>query len=118
MREAGEKAGVHREGRIGHAVLCEDVAQVFGLIQRDGAGRAIAGDVHAEELGEVAQVLNFEPCTKLGFERCKSCGIIVGCRNIVYEKCDHGEDVTGAEDVDACVGDALLPPVVDKQCTK
>jgi hypothetical protein len=46
-------------------MLCEDVAQVFGLIQRDGAGRAIAGDVHAKELGEVARVLNFEPCSKL-----------------------------------------------------
>jgi hypothetical protein len=26
--------------------------------------------------------------------------------------------VTGAEDVDAWVGNALLPPVVDKPCTK
>jgi hypothetical protein len=26
--------------------------------------------------------------------------------------------MTGAEDVDAWVGDALLPPVVDKPCTK
>jgi hypothetical protein len=39
VREADEKAGVHRKGRelrVGHAVLGEDVAQVFGLIQRDG----------------------------------------------------------------------------------
>jgi hypothetical protein len=120
VREAGEKAGVHRKGRglrIGHAVLGEDVAQVFGLIQRDGAGRAIAGDVHAEELREVAQV-NFESCTKLSLERCKPCGIIAGRANTVHSKCDHGEDVTGAEDVDAWVGYALLPPVVDKPCTK
>jgi hypothetical protein len=75
--------------------------------------------VHAEELGEVAKVLNFEPGTsKLGSERCKSCGIIVGCGNIVRVKCDHGEDVTGTEDIDAWVGDALLPPVVEKLCTK
>jgi hypothetical protein len=30
----------------------------------------------------------------------------------------HGEDVTGAEDVDAWVRYALLPPVVDKLGTK
>jgi hypothetical protein len=28
------------------------------LVQQDGASRAVAGDVHAEELGEVAHVLN------------------------------------------------------------
>jgi hypothetical protein len=35
VREAGEEAGVHREGRrvgVGHAVLGKDVAQIFGLI--------------------------------------------------------------------------------------
>jgi hypothetical protein len=57
VRESGEEAGVHRKGRclrVGHAVQGEDVAQVFGLIQRDGAGRATAGGVHGEELGEVS----------------------------------------------------------------
>jgi hypothetical protein len=69
-------------------------------------------------LGEVAHVLNFEPCTKLGFERCKPCGIIAGCGNVIDVQCDNGEYVTGAEDVDARVGDALLPPVVDEPCTE
>jgi hypothetical protein len=35
VREAGEEAGVHREGRwlrVGHVVLGKDVTQVFGLI--------------------------------------------------------------------------------------
>jgi hypothetical protein len=121
MCEAGEEAGVHREGRwltVGHAVLDEDVTQIFGLIQRDGACRAVACDVHATELGEFTQVLDFEPCTKLSLERSKPCGIIAGCGNVVHVECDHGEHVTGAEDVNARVGDALLPPVVDKPCTK
>jgi hypothetical protein len=41
VREAGEEAGIHREGRgfaVGHSVLGEDVARVYGLIQRYGAG--------------------------------------------------------------------------------
>jgi hypothetical protein len=78
----------------------------------------VAGDVHAKELGEVAHVLDFEACTKLSLERCKPCGIIARCGNIVHVKWDHGEDVTGAEDVDAWVGDALFPPVADKPCPK
>jgi hypothetical protein len=35
VREAGEEAGVQREGRwfrVGHAILGHDVTQVFGLI--------------------------------------------------------------------------------------
>jgi hypothetical protein len=38
--EAGDEAGVHREGRwlrVGHAVLGEGVTQIIGLIPRDGA---------------------------------------------------------------------------------
>jgi hypothetical protein len=31
---------------------------------------------------------------------------------------DHGEDVTGAEDVDTRVGNAMLPPMVDEPCTE
>jgi hypothetical protein len=84
VREAGAESGVHRKGqwlRVGHAVLCEDVTQVFGLVPRDGAGRAIAGDVHAEGLGGVAHVLNLEPCSELSLERCKPCGIIA-CRRM------------------------------------
>jgi hypothetical protein len=57
VRESGEEAGVHRKGRgirVTHTVLCKDIAHVFGSVQRDGAGRAITGDVHADELGEVA----------------------------------------------------------------
>jgi hypothetical protein len=76
-------------------------------------------------LGEFTPVLDFEPCTKLSLERCKQGGIIVGCGNVVHVECDvidvhrdHGEDVTGAEYVDARIRDALLPPVVDKPCTK
>jgi hypothetical protein len=87
VRESGENAGVHREGRwlsVVHAVLGEDVAQVFGLVQRNGAGRAIAGDVLAEELGEVAKVLNFEPYTNLSLEQCKPWGIIAGCGNVIH----------------------------------
>jgi hypothetical protein len=38
--------------------------------------------------------------------------------NVVDEQCHHGEDVTGAEDVDARVGNALLPPMVDEPCTE
>jgi hypothetical protein len=71
-----------------------------------------------KEFGEVAHVLNFEPCTKLSLERCKPCGVIACYGSIVHVKCDHGEDVTSAEDVDAWFGDALLPPVVDKPGTK
>jgi hypothetical protein len=48
----------------------------------------------------------------------KPCGIIVGCGSIVHVKRNHGEDVTGAEDVDAWAGYALLLPKVDKTCTK
>jgi hypothetical protein len=74
--------------------------------------------VQAEELGEVAKVLNFEPCTKVSLERCKPCGIISGFGNVIHVQCDHGEHVTGAENVNARVGDALSSPVVDKPCTK
>jgi hypothetical protein len=91
VRESGEEARFHRKGRglrVGHAVLCEDVAQVFGMVQRDGAGRAITCDVHAHELGEVAQVLNLEPCTKLCLERCKPRGIVACCGNVVHVKCE------------------------------
>jgi hypothetical protein len=69
-------------------------------------------------MGGVARVLYFEPCTKLSLERCKPCGIVAGCGNVVHVKCDHGENVTGAEGVDAWVGYALLPPIFDKPCTK
>jgi hypothetical protein len=51
VREAGEEAGVHGRGRrfsVGHVVLGEDVAQVLGLVQGDGASRPVTGDVHAE----------------------------------------------------------------------
>jgi hypothetical protein len=51
VSEAGEEAGIHGKGRrfrVGHAVLGDDVAQVLGLVQRDGACGAIAVDVHAE----------------------------------------------------------------------
>jgi hypothetical protein len=74
--------------------------------------------VHAKELGEVTHVLDFEPCTECSLERCKSGGIIAGCGDVAHVQCDHGEDATGVEDVDARIGDALLPPVVDKPCTK
>jgi hypothetical protein len=60
----------------------------------------------------------FEPGTKLILKRCKPSIIIVGCGSVVHVECDHGEDVSGAEDVDAGVRYALLPPVVDKPCTK
>jgi hypothetical protein len=106
VREAGEEAGVHREGRghgVGHVVLGEDGTHVFGLIQRDGTGRAVAGDVHAQELGEVTMVLDFEPGTKLSLKRCKLCGIIACCGSVVHVKCDHGENVTDVEDVYACI---------------
>jgi hypothetical protein len=74
--------------------------------------------VHAEELGETAHVLNLEPRSELSLERCKPCGIIACCGNVVDVHYDHGEDVTGAEDVDAWVGNALLPPIVDEPCTE
>jgi hypothetical protein len=74
--------------------------------------------VHAEELGEVTHVFNFEPGTKLSLKRCKPSSIIAGCGNVVHVECDHSEDMTGAGDVDAAVRHALLPPVVDKPCTK
>jgi hypothetical protein len=74
--------------------------------------------LHAKELGEVAQVLSFELCTKLSLERCKSCGVVAGCGNVVHVKCDNGEHIIVAEDVDARVGNALLPPMVDKPCTE
>jgi hypothetical protein len=74
--------------------------------------------VHAKELGEVTHVLDFEPGTKLSLERCKPCGIIAGCGNVDHIKCDHGEDVTVEEDVDTWILYALLPPVVNKPCTK
>jgi hypothetical protein len=61
----------------------------------------VAGDVHAKELGEVAHVLDFEPGTKLSLERLEPCGIISGCGNVVHVKCDHGVDVTVADNVDA-----------------
>jgi hypothetical protein len=74
--------------------------------------------VHAKELGEVAEVLiDLEPCTKLMLERCKPCGIVACCGNVVHAKCFHGESVTGAEGVDAWIGYALLPPMVDKPGT-
>jgi hypothetical protein len=38
--------------------------------------------------------------------------------SVIHVHCDRGEHVTGAKDVKARVGDALLPPVVDKPCTK
>jgi hypothetical protein len=54
----------------------------------------------------------------LCLERCKPCGIIASCRNVIHVHRDHGEHVTGADDVDARVGDALLSPVVDEPCTE
>jgi hypothetical protein len=74
--------------------------------------------VHAEELGEGAHVINLESCAELGLERCKPCGVIAGRGNVIHIKCDHGEDGTGAKGVDARVGDALLPPMVDEPCTE
>jgi hypothetical protein len=59
--------------------------------------------VHAEQLGEIAEVLDLEPCSELSLERCKPCGIIASCGNVIDVQCDHGENVTGAEDVDARV---------------
>jgi hypothetical protein len=119
--EAGKEAGVHREGRgltVGHAVLGEDIAQVFGLVRRDGAGRSAAGDVHAEELGEVTRVLDFEFGAQASFGSCQLSGTIAFGGNVVHIERDHGEDLTVAEDVDAWVLDALLPPIIDKPCTK
>jgi hypothetical protein len=40
------------------------------------------------------------------------------CGNVVQVECDHGEDLTGEEDVDAGIRDAMFPPVVDKPCMK
>jgi hypothetical protein len=37
----------------------------------------------------------------LSLERCKRCGIVACCGNVVHVKCDDGENVNGAEDVDA-----------------
>jgi hypothetical protein len=41
-----------------------------------------------------------------------------GYGNVIEVQCDHGEDVTGAEDVYARVGNALLPPMVDEPRTE
>jgi hypothetical protein len=86
--------------------------------RRDGARGAVAGNVHAEELGEGAEVLDLEPCSDLSFERCEPSGIIAGRANVINVHGDHGENVAGAVDVDARVGDALLPSMVDETCTK
>jgi hypothetical protein len=70
--ETGEEAWIHRHGRgfaVGHAVLSHDSAQVLGLVERNGACSHVASDVHAEELGEVTQVLEFECATEASFER-------------------------------------------------
>jgi hypothetical protein len=68
-------------------------------------------------LGEVTQVLDFEPGAKASLERCKSRSIIARGGDVVHVEGDHGENGTGAEDVDAWVRDALLPPVIDKPHT-
>jgi hypothetical protein len=62
--------------------------------------------------------LDLEPFSELGLERCKPCGMIACCTDVIDVQRDHGEDVTGAEDVDARVGNALLPPMVDEPCTE
>jgi hypothetical protein len=69
-------------------------------------------------LGEVAEVLDLEPFSELGLERCKPCGIIAGCRDVIDVQRDHGEDVAGAENVDSRVRNAMLPPIVDEPCTE
>jgi hypothetical protein len=74
--------------------------------------------VHAHELGEVAEVLDPEPCSELSFERCEPSGMIACRGNVIDVHGDHGENVAGAVDVDAQVGDALLPSMVDEPCTK
>jgi hypothetical protein len=74
--------------------------------------------VHAEELGEVTEGLDLEPCSELSFERCEPSGIISGRGNVINAHGDHGENVAGAVDVDARVEDALLPSMVDEPCTK
>jgi hypothetical protein len=74
--------------------------------------------MHTEELGEVAEVLDLEPCSELSFERCERTGIIAGRGNVIDVQGDHGENVAGAVNVYARGGDALLPSMVDEPGTK
>jgi hypothetical protein len=84
---------VRKPGTIGRDEGLELVMPYFARMSRryldwssDGAGRAIAGDVHAQDFGEVAKVLNLDPCTKLSLERCKPSGIVAGCGSVVHVK--------------------------------
>jgi hypothetical protein len=74
--------------------------------------------VHLKELSEVTHVLELEPGTKLSLKRRERRSIIAHCGNLVHVESDHGGNVTIAEDVDAGVGDALLPTVIDKPCMR
>jgi hypothetical protein len=69
-------------------------------------------------LKEVTQVLDFEYGVQPSFERREPSSIIARGGNVVHVEGDHGENVSGAEDVDARVRYALLPPVIDKPFTQ
>jgi hypothetical protein len=84
------------------------------VVHGDGAGRPIACDVHAEELGKGAQVLDLESRAEVSLEGGKSCRVFASRRDVIHVKGNHGEDGSSAKDVDARVGDTLLPTSVDE----
>jgi hypothetical protein len=84
-------------------VLSQDVAHVFGLIQRNGAGKYAPSYVHTHDLGAVTQVLDFEHGAESCLERRQPSSIIACGMDAIHVECNHGEHCPDAEDIDARV---------------
>jgi hypothetical protein len=94
-------------------VLVGDIADVQGLVDGNGAGRSVPSDVHAEEVRQIAEVFDFEPpWTKEGLLVEDPLGVVGNKEEVINTDADHGEDVVVAEDVDAMIGYALHPSVL------
>jgi hypothetical protein len=75
----------------------EYISNVFGHGHGNGAGRLAASNVHAQEMGEVTQVLDFGYGAESNFNRREPRRIIARGGNVVHVEGDHGEDMSGAE---------------------
>jgi hypothetical protein len=70
--------------------------------------------MHAKELKKGAQVLDLESHAEASLEGGQPCRVVASRRDVIHVKGNHGEDGSGAKDVDVWVGDTLLPTSVDE----
>jgi hypothetical protein len=70
--------------------------------------------VHAKELGKRAQVFDFESRAEASLAGGQAFRVVASRRDVIHVRGSHGEDGSGAEDVDARVEETLLPTSVDE----